>query len=63
MLFDGLEIWRGDTAEVWTVGNAHSVYVEVDNIAPGNHTLRIESLGIDGSGGGKSIPVGFFGLR
>jgi len=63
VLFDGLEIWRGDTAEVWTDGNAHAVYVEVDNIVPGNHTLRIESLGIDGGGGGKSIPVGFFGLR
>ena len=63
VLFDGLEIWRGNTATVQIDEYSHAVYVEVDNIAPGNQTLRIESLGIDGGGGGKSIPVSFFGLR
>ena len=54
VLFDGLEVWRGNTSTVWSDGTGYAVYVEVAGIAPGMHTLRIEALGIDGGGGGQS---------
>ena len=64
VLFDGKEIWRGD-ASTYTIveGQQYGVYVEVSCFPPGTHTMRIEALGINGSGGGMSVPVGYFGFR
>lgn len=64
VLFDGVEIWRGDASTyVIKEGEQYGVYVEVTCFPPGTHTMRIECLGIEGSGGGSSVPSGFFGFR
>lgn len=64
VLFDGVEIWRGD-ASSYTImeGAQYGVYVEVRCFPPGTHTMRIECLGLEGSGGGRSLPSGFFGFK
>jgi hypothetical protein len=65
VLFDGVEVWRGDTSSYWHDAEAyvHAVYIEVRCYPPGTHTLRIEALGIAGSGGGQTVPIAFFGFR
>jgi hypothetical protein len=64
VLFDGNEIWQGD-ASTYTIleGQQYGVYVEVSCYPPGTHTLRIEAMGINGSGNGMSVPSGYFGFR
>ena len=62
VLFDGVEVWRGNTAVAWVPGR-FAVYIEVSCFAPGTHTIRIEALGIDGGGGGMSVPASYFGFR
>ena len=62
-LFDGVEVWRGDTSTFSIAEGRYGVYVEVSCFPPGNHTIRIEALGINGSGGGMSVPVANFGFR
>jgi hypothetical protein len=47
LLFDGQEVWRGNTAEIWSKSGRHGGFVEVSGFAPGTHTLRVESLGFD----------------
>ena len=65
VLFDGVEVWRGDTSSYWHDAEAyvHAVYIEVRCYPPGTHTLRIEALGVAGSGGGQTVPIAFFGFR
>jgi hypothetical protein len=65
VLFDGVEVWRGDTSAYWhdAENYLHAVYIEVRCFPPGIHTMRIEALGINGSGGGMTVPIGFFGFR
>jgi len=65
VLFDGVEVWRGDTSSYWHDAEAyvHAVYIEVRCYPPGTHTLRIEALGIAGSGGGQTVPIAFFGFK
>ncbi|MFN2112936.1 MAG: hypothetical protein ACK2TT_07440 [Anaerolineales bacterium] len=71
VLFDGMEIWRGDTSAYWhdAEGYLHAVYIEVRCFPPGTHTLRIECLGqnggggAQGSGGGMDVPISHFGFR
>ena len=63
VMFDGQEIWRGDTSSYTIAEGRYGVYIEVRCFPPGKHTLRIEGLGKDGSGGGRSIPVSYFGIR
>ena len=65
VLFDGVEVWRGDTSSYYhdAEGYLHAVYVEVRCFPPGIHTLRIEGLVLVGSGGGQSIPISYFGIR
>ena len=71
VLFDGVEIWRGDTSAYWhdAEGYMHAVYIEVRCFPPGTHTLRIECLGIEGSGGAQGsggrtdVPISHFGFR
>jgi hypothetical protein len=47
VLFDGVEVWRGDTAAIWSKHGRHGGYIEISGFAPGPHTLRAESLGSD----------------
>jgi len=65
VLFDGVEVWRGDTSAYWHDAEAyvHAVYIEVRCFPPGTHTMRIEALGIAGSGGGQTVPIAYFGFR
>ena len=63
VLFDGVEVWQGNTATTWNDGTNNGVYVEVRCFPSGQHTIRIESLGKDGGGGGITIPVSYFGFR
>ena len=63
VLFDGKEIWSGDTSAHSIAEGRYGVYVEVRCFPAGTHTLRIEGLGKEGSGGGRTIPVSYFGFR
>lgn len=71
VLFDGVEVWRGDTSSYWHDGEGylHAVYIEVRCFPPGEHTLRIEALGVEGSGGAVGsggridVPIAYFGFR
>jgi hypothetical protein len=63
VLFDGEEIWRGDASAYTIAEGRYGVYVEVRCFPPGTHTMRVEALGINGSGGGMSVPSGYFGFR
>ena len=47
VLLDGQEVWRGNTSEIWSKSGRHGGFVEVSEIDPGPHTLRVESLGFD----------------
>jgi hypothetical protein len=58
VLFDGVEVWRGDTAAIWSHLGQHAGYVEVAGYAPGRHTLRVERLPVDS----RPVRVLFFGF-
>ena len=64
-MFDGVEIWRGDTSSFWHDAEEymHAVYIEVRCFPPGTHTMRIEVLDIDDKQTGTTVPVAFFGFR
>lgn len=47
VLFDGEEVWRGNTAEIWQKSGRHGGYIQISGFAPGTHTLRVETLGFD----------------
>ena len=47
VLFDGQEVWRGKTSDIWSRYGRHGGYVEVSGFDPGQHTLRVESLNFD----------------
>jgi len=59
VMFDGQEIWRGDTAAIWADKGRNGGYVEVSGFEPGSHTLRIESMGFDY----RPVTVAFFGFN
>jgi hypothetical protein len=62
VLLDGQEIWRGDASRYSIAEGRYGVYVEVNCVPVGTHVIRVEGLGIHGSGGGSSIPVSYFGF-
>ncbi|MDL1943359.1 hypothetical protein FBQ99_13535 [Chloroflexi bacterium CFX2] len=47
VLFDGEEVWRGDTAAIWEKSGRHGGYIQVSGFEPGRHVLRVEALGFD----------------
>ena len=59
VLFDGEEVWRGDTTRIWAELRIHGGYIEVSGFEPGEHTLRVERLEIDS----RPVVVAFFGLH
>jgi hypothetical protein len=59
VLFDGQEIWRGDTSEIWAYQGRNGGYIEVKDYESGSHTLRVESMGFDY----HPVTVAFFGFR
>lgn len=58
VLFDGQEVWRGDTSEIWAYQGRNGGYIEVADFEPRTHTLRIESMGFDY----HPVTVAFFGF-
>lgn len=58
VLFDGQEVWRGDTAAIWAYQGRNGGYIEVSDFEPGLHTLRIESMGFDY----HPVTIAFFGF-
>jgi hypothetical protein len=58
LLFDGQEVWRGNTLEIWMEKGRYGGYIEVSSFEPGRHILRIESLGVDY----HPVVVAFFGF-
>lgn len=59
VLFDGQEIWRGDTSEIWAYQGRNGGYIEVSAFEPGLHTLRVENMGFDY----HPVTVAFFGFN
>jgi hypothetical protein len=47
VLFDGVEVWRGDTSAIWSKNARHGGYIEISGFVPGRHTIRAESLDFD----------------
>jgi formylglycine-generating enzyme required for sulfatase activity len=58
VLFDGVEVWRGNTTAIWSKYGRHGGYIEISGFEPGPHTLRAESLGFDY----HPVPVASFGF-
>ncbi|UCF28754.1 MAG: hypothetical protein JSW42_03440, partial [Chloroflexota bacterium] len=58
VLFDGEEVWRGDTAEIWSHLGRHGGYIEISGFDPGTHTIRVESMGFDY----HPVTVAYFGF-
>ena len=59
LLLDGQEVWRGKTAELGHTLDQYGGYVEVSGFDPGEHSLRVESLGWDY----RPVAVASFGFR
>ena len=47
VLFDGVEVWRGDTAALSEKVGRHGGYIEISGFEPGSHIIRAESLDFD----------------
>ena len=47
VLFDGKEVWRGNTADLYEKLGRHGGYIEITGFEPGRHSIRAESLGFD----------------
>ncbi|MBN2461987.1 MAG: hypothetical protein JXB43_00110 [Dehalococcoidia bacterium] len=65
VLVDGSEVWRGNTYGTDTKypGGAFVKYLEISGLALGKHTISVENIGINGSGGHDDVTIFFFGLR
>jgi hypothetical protein len=59
VLFDGQEVWRGNTSEIWSKSGRHGGFVEISGFPPGLHALRVESLGFDF----RPVTVASFGFN
>ena len=47
VLLDEVEVWRGNTADIWSQYGRHGGYIEILPPRPGPHRIRVESLGFD----------------
>lgn len=47
VLFDGVEVWHGDTAALSEKNGRHGGYIEISGFEPGTHVIRAESLDFD----------------
>jgi hypothetical protein len=59
VLFDGQEVWRGDTSRIWSALKIHGGYIEVSGFDAGEHVLRVERLEVDS----RPVVVAFFGFN
>ena len=58
ILFDGEEVWRGDTSRIWADLKVHGGYIEISDFEAGEHILRVERLEVDS----RPVVVAFFGF-
>jgi len=47
VLFDGEEVWRGNTSAIWSRNGRTGGYIEISGFSAGKHTIRAESLDFD----------------
>ena len=59
VLFDGEEVWRGDTSKIWSAFGRFGGYIEISGFEPGQHTLRVERLDVDS----RPVVIAFLGFR
>ena len=64
VLVDGSEVWTGNTygADAYSPGQSFVKYLDISGLVSTTHTIRVESMGISGDGGGDWVTVLFFGL-
>jgi hypothetical protein len=58
VLFDGEEVWRGNTAGIWSRLGRHGGFIEISGFEAGEHVIRVEALGFDY----RPVVVASFGL-
>jgi hypothetical protein len=58
VLFDNEEVWRGNTAGIWSDKGLYGGYIEISGFDPGLHTIRVESMGFDY----HPVTVAYFGF-
>lgn len=58
VLFDGVEVWRGNTSGIWSKDGRYGGFIEISGYESGMHTIRVEALGFDY----RPIPVASFGF-
>jgi hypothetical protein len=58
VLFDGQEVWRGDTLALGQEKDFFGGYIQVSGFEPGPHALRVESIGTDY----RPVTIALFGL-
>ncbi len=61
VLINGEEVWR-DNMYGEPAAGVKIIYLEASGLTPGTHTIRVETLGIAGAGGGDDISMRFFGF-
>jgi hypothetical protein len=59
VLFDGEEIWQGDTSRIWSDLKIHGGYIEISDFEPGEHIIRVERPTVDS----RPVVVAFFGIN
>lgn len=65
VLVDGVERWRGSVygSDADWPGGAFVKYLQITGLGTGPHTVRVETLGQAGDGGGDDVTVYFFGFE
>ena len=58
VIFDGDEVWRGDTSRIWSAFGRFGGYIEISGYEPGEHILRVERLDTDS----RPVVVALFGF-
>lgn len=59
VLFDGVEVWRGNTSTIYSHLGRNGGYIKVSGFMPGRHTIRAEWLGMDT----RPVTVAYFGFE
>ena len=57
---DGVQVWQGSVYGAEPDGFIK--YLQISGLAPGAHSIRVESMGINGAGGGDDVSLYFFGF-
>jgi hypothetical protein len=58
VLFDGEEVWRGNTSAIWSKYGRHGGFIQISGFDEGAHVIRVETLGFDY----RPVTVASFGL-